>query len=161
MQQLLRADIAPGWAVAGHMADHANTAAEASGIRQQFPAEDTIRFPPYQPSARGSSTDADADADAAAVAASSQAGSGEVVEGSGRPGAEAAGIRPCDDTEPDALSGLLGSEDVDANAELSAAVAAIAAMAQLGLGGADMLYPQSLDEYYAACEDELQWRVAL
>lgn len=158
MQQLLRADIAPGWAVAGHTADHANTTAEASGTWQQFPAEDTIRFPPYQPSARGSS----ADADAAVGAASNRAGSGEVVEGYGRPGAGAAGIiRSCDDTEPDALSGLLGSEDVDANAELSAAVAAIAAMAQLGLGGADMLYPQSLDEYYAACEDELQWRVAL
>jgi hypothetical protein len=157
MQQLLRADLAPGWAVAGQMADHSNTTAEASGTQQQFHAEDTIRLPSYQPSARGSS----ADADAAVVAASSRAGTDEVVEDYGRPGAGAAGIRPCDSTEPNALSGLLGSEDVDANAELSAAVAAIAAMAQLGLGGADMLYPQSLDEYYAACEDELQWRVAL
>jgi len=80
------------------------------------------------------------------------------------PGAAAAAeaTRPRGSREPRReLLGLFGAEDVDDSAELSAAVAAIAAMAQLGLGGADVLYPQSLDEYYAACEDELQWRVAL
>jgi hypothetical protein len=66
------------------------------------------------------------------------------------------------------LAGLLTDADsagaaasgADA-ASLALAVQAIAEAAQLGLGAADQLYPQTLDEYWSACEEDVVWRVAL
>lgn len=49
----------------------------------------------------------------------------------------------------------------ESDAGLAAAVQAIAEAAQLGLGSAAQLYPQSLEEYMAACEEDTPWRVAL
>jgi hypothetical protein len=31
----------------------------------------------------------------------------------------------------------------------------------MSMGSAEQLYPQTLDEYYAACEEEQPWKVAL
>jgi hypothetical protein len=53
--------------------------------------------------------------------------------------------------------GAAGDDDV----QLALAVQAIAEAAQLGVGSAEQLYPQTLDEYYAACEEEQPWKVAL
>eukprot|EP00877_Chromochloris_zofingiensis_P007319 jgi/Chrzof1/2840/Cz12g00220.t1 len=49
----------------------------------------------------------------------------------------------------------------DADAELAAAMQRIAEWSQLGVGDADVMYPETLDEFYEAFSDELQWRVAL
>lgn len=57
-------------------------------------------------------------------------------------------------------SGGAHAADADA-ASLALAVQAIAEAAQLGLGAADQLYPQTLEEHFAACEEEQPWRVAL
>lgn len=46
-------------------------------------------------------------------------------------------------------------------AELAAAVAQIAEMAQLGVGAAAAQFPRTLEEYYMSCQDELPFRVAL
>jgi hypothetical protein len=65
------------------------------------------------------------------------------------------------------LQGLLadggeaGAAAGDDELQLSLAVQAIAEAAQLGMGSVDLLYPQTLDEYYAACEEEQPWKVAL
>ncbi|KAF8055841.1 MOV10L1 [Scenedesmus sp. PABB004] len=56
--------------------------------------------------------------------------------------------------------GLLG-DGADDEAGLAAAVAAIADAAALGLGDAGRVYPATLDEYFAAAEEEQPWRVAL
>lgn len=49
----------------------------------------------------------------------------------------------------------------DDELQLALAVQAIAEAAQLGAGSAELLFPQTLDEYYAACEEEQPWKVAL
>jgi hypothetical protein len=65
------------------------------------------------------------------------------------------------------LQGLLadggeaGAAAGDDELQLALAVQAIAEAAQLGMGSVDLLYPQTLDEYYAACEEEQPWKVAL
>jgi hypothetical protein len=64
------------------------------------------------------------------------------------------------------LHGLLadggeGGAAGDDELQLALAVQAIAEAAQLGVGSAELLYPQTLDEYYAACEEEQPWKVAL
>ncbi len=42
------------------------------------------------------------------------------------------------------------------------AVEAIAELALLGVGSADLMYPKTLDEVYAAYgNDEMEWRVVL
>jgi hypothetical protein len=47
-------------------------------------------------------------------------------------------------------------------AEMKQAVAAIAELALLGVGAADVIYPKTLDEAYAAYgNDEMEWRVVL
>lgn len=45
--------------------------------------------------------------------------------------------------------------------ELAAAAAQIAELAYLGLGDADRTYYETLDEYYDAMQDEMQFRVVL
>ena len=65
------------------------------------------------------------------------------------------------------LQGLLadggeaGAAAGDDELQLALAVQAIVEAAQLGMGSVDLLYPQTLDEYYAACEEEQPWKVAL
>ncbi|WIA17692.1 hypothetical protein OEZ85_009209 [Tetradesmus obliquus] len=46
----------------------------------------------------------------------------------------------------------------DDELQLALAVQAIAEAAQLGTGSAELLFPQTLDEYYAACEEEQPWK---
>lgn len=55
-------------------------------------------------------------------------------------------------------AGAGGSEEPD---DLAAVVGQIAEMALLGAGDADMVYPETLDEYYASMFDEMTFRVAL
>lgn len=57
-----------------------------------------------------------------------------------------------------AVSQYAGGDD---ELQLALAVQAIAEAAQLGTGSAELLFPQTLDEYYAACEEEQPWKVAL
>jgi hypothetical protein len=45
--------------------------------------------------------------------------------------------------------------------EMGAAVRQIAEMALLGLGDADRIFPESLDEHYISVSEEMQFRVAL
>ena len=45
--------------------------------------------------------------------------------------------------------------------ELASVVAQIAELAQLGLGDADRMYPQTMAEYFEAVADEQAWRVVL
>ncbi|WIA17691.1 hypothetical protein OEZ85_009208 [Tetradesmus obliquus] len=61
------------------------------------------------------------------------------------------------------LQGLLADagQGGDDELQLALAVQAIAEAAQLGTGSAELLFPQTLDEYYAACEEEQPWKVAL
>ena len=44
---------------------------------------------------------------------------------------------------------------------MAAAVGQIAEMALLGVGHAPQMFPETLEETYAAYGDEVQWRVAL
>jgi hypothetical protein len=76
-------------------------------------------------------------------------------QGGGNAAAGASGLRGllADSGE----GGAAGDDDV----QLALAVQAIAEAAQLGVGSAEQLYPQTLDEYYAACEEEQPWKVAL
>lgn len=62
---------------------------------------------------------------------------------------------------PSSLEGLLADGGSDDEQQLALAVQAIAEAAQLGMGSAGLMYPQTLDEYYAACEEEQPWKVAL
>jgi hypothetical protein len=73
------------------------------------------------------------------------------------------------ESEPQLPSGIsdwgdgeagLGEEGLG-DGELASVVAQIAELAQLGLGDADRMYPQTMDEYYQAVADEQAWRVVL
>lgn len=59
----------------------------------------------------------------------------------------------------DLHEGLLGAGDDDSN--LASAVQAVVEAAQLGVGAAEVIFPQTLDEYYAACEEDQPWKVAI
>lgn len=64
-----------------------------------------------------------------------------------------------DDDYDSTSEGLLGVGDDDNN--LASAVQAVVEAAQLGVGAADYLFPQTLDEYYAACQEDQPWKVAI
>ena len=71
-------------------------------------------------------------------------------------------VDPAVTTPPDSKGefGCAGGERGDQ--EMSEAVEAIAELALLGMGNAATMYPNTLDEAYAAYgSDEMEWRVVL
>lgn len=88
-----------------------------------------------------------------------------------RVGAAPAGVTDSDHQSADVSAddgdeqeGVLGGAAAGGggdDAALAAAVQAVVEAAQLGVGAADVMFPQTLDEYYAACEEDQPWKVAL
>lgn len=63
---------------------------------------------------------------------------------------------------PAAGSSCLATGGEEGEEEMKQAVEAIAELALLGVGSADLMYPKTLDEVYAAYgNDEMEWRVVL
>lgn len=78
---------------------------------------------------------------------------------------DGAGHSDADSDADDAASGSgdsgSGADGDGAGGELAAAAAQIARLAYLGVGDAARTFYRTLDEYYEACADEWQFRVAL